>query len=205
MVDGALMKEVSVLPPQVNTILVEIPEPVCPFCGKMLNNANCLCRKFGAALKRFKIRNYGTEDINVQAYEIKIVNACRFDRSQAKVTKLSPALSLPLYPQLINGKTFHLVMCGSWQLTPATWDGKQLTFYFIKKGDDVVYKCQLPIPSLNSLEYNDVNVYRLEKQYKPRLRWARRHGAYGGCAFVYNKKVIATLGYSEYLQKLQRR
>ena len=191
----------SIFPPNVKNITVEIAEPQCPFCKHILENANCSCQEFREALKRFKINNYGTEKINVRAYEIKMVVSYMFEPKQVKVSKAPTEMYSVLFPQLIVGNSFNLMMCGTWLLTKASFEDKKLKFYFIKKGDVTIYECSISLPDFKPRQYTDVEVYRMEEYYENRELSPRRLGGY---MIKYKTNVIATLGYSEFLQKLQK-
>lgn len=192
----------AVFPSHVNRITVEIPEPLCPFCNHTLKNAQCTCRRYTDALKRFKIRHYGTEEVNVRAYEIKVVSSYTFKPEQVEFSKVSATMALSLYPKLLSGQTCTLSLCGTWMLTSASYENGKLKFYYTKKGDNAVYKCQISLPDFKPVQYTDIEIYRMFEKYTFKSRNKYR---LGGCVRDFQPKVIATWGYSEFLQKLQRK
>ena len=192
----------SVFPPHVKRITVETTEPACPFCNRMLKNAMCSCRRYDEALKRFKIRHYGTEKINIRAYEIKVVNCYNFERQQVEFSKVSDLEALSIYPRLMVGETCNLSLYGTWVLTTATYENGKLKFYYTKKGDNSVYKCQISLPDFKPLQYKTIEFYRLEQKYVPRQNHKPRLGGY---QITFHTTVVATIGYAEFLKKLQKK
>ena len=190
----------SIFPPNVKSLTVEIIEPNCPFCNRVLENANCKCQEFREALKRFKIRNYRTEEINVRTYDIKFVSVYWFTPKQVNISKAPTEMYSVLFPQLISGNTYKAIMYGTWLLTKANFEDNKLKFYFMRKGDTIIYECHITLPEFKPQEYTDVEVYCLKTYYKN--RYFGRRGL-GGCIIEHTTNVIATLGYSEFLQKLQ--
>jgi len=192
----------SVFPPHVKQITVETIEPSCPFCNRRLENAMCTCRRYNNALKRFKISHYGTENINIRAYEIKVVNCYTFERKQLQFSKVSALEATSVYPRLMVGTTCNISLCGTWVLTRANYENGKLQFYYAKKGDTSVYKCQISLPDFKPLQYENIEFYLVEEKYIPRNHSKKRLGGY---QIDFQTTVVATIDYAEFLQKLRRK
>ena len=172
----SLGKNSTDAPPSFDAIIIDNVEPFCPFCGKQLENAQCRCNRFTSAFKRFKMKKFGTEELNVRAYEFKIAYAIYFTPDLVEISRLSSSASLPYLD--ITEASSCFISYKKWLISLATFDNGVLEFYLISEGRDRAFKYRIKLPSFTPTRYQDVEFYRTTTVYKPKRLSAKTLGNY---------------------------
>lgn len=190
-----------------DTMVLEVCEPCCPFCGKVLENAHCFCSTYTDALRKL-YSQYDNKELRVKAYnngdpfapylEPKNVISLAISRKNIHITKVAKS---DLTPSLFdNGTIATINNDNSWFVSSGIFENEILTFFVRKKDEDEVFMYEVTQISNLPPQYSIITLYTSKLVYVPRHLSATRLGGY---TKRWNTDIVDTFSYQEFLQKLK--
>lgn len=178
-----------------DTISLQVLEPNCPFCGKVMQNARCYCKKFETAKKSF-LSKYENKNLFIRKASFGAIFSYPIRKNNVKIVETKENGN-----SLFSSKHSKIQAIGSlyYAISEGVIENGVLSFYVQVKGSNIVNKCT--IENLNfPTETNDsVIIYFLER--RTIMRSYSRH-TLGNYQLDFVENEVDKIVYSDYLQRL---
>jgi hypothetical protein len=190
--------------PDFHFTTLSLYEKTCPFCGQLLNNAECSCEKYNKA-KKALLNTFKVDEPLWLRQNIDSLPQSFLNPSDVIITPVAPPdNALILFDEGTTAELLAAVKPELWYVSRGELTTKNLTFYIRKRGDVQYYFCEIKNipPNTLCLLKNATKIILGYTEEETIVDPNAPKGTLGNYHIEPHEHIVAQYSYNDYLLKL---